>query len=123
MSISNYLENELLDAVFNAGSFSVATPYVSLHTGDPAETGANEVVGGSYGRQVGSFTTASGGAVTTDGNTDFTLMPSATVTYAGSWDAISGGNFLWGGPFLTGKAVNSGDTFRIPTGDLDIALE
>jgi hypothetical protein len=123
MSISNYAENELLDAVFNNGSFAVATPYVSLHTGDPGETGANEVAGGSYARQLGSFGAAASGAVSNDADIDFTLMPSATVTHVGVWDASTVGNFLWGGALAASKVVNSGDTFRIATGDLDITLD
>ena len=46
MSISNYLENELLDAVFNNGSFAVATPYVSLHTVRIASASATASPGG-----------------------------------------------------------------------------
>ena len=56
MSISNYLENKLLDAVFNATAFNVTgDPYISLHTADPGETGASEVTGGSYARQQAAF--------------------------------------------------------------------
>jgi hypothetical protein len=123
MSISNYVENELLDAVFNNGSFAVAQPYISLHTADPSETGASEVSGGSYARQSGSFTAASGGAVETDADIEFTSMPAVTVTHVGVWDAASGGNFLWGGALSASKQVNAGDTFQIPSGDLDVTLD
>ena len=63
MSMSNYLEEELLDQVFNNLSApAITTPYISLHTADPGETGASECTGGSYARQAGSFGAASGGA-------------------------------------------------------------
>lgn len=123
MSISNYLEDELLDAVFNAGAFSVTTPYVSLHTADPGETGASELSGGSYARQSASFGAASGGAVANDAQVEFTDMPAATITHVGVWDAASAGNFLWGGALSASKTTNAGDTFRIPTGDLDVTLD
>ena len=123
MSISDYLENELLDAVFNAGAFSVTTPYVSLHTADPGETGASEVSGGSYARQAGSFSVASGGAVENDANINFTDMPATTVTHVGVWDAASAGNFLWGGALSASKTTNAGDTFQIASGDLDVTLD
>jgi hypothetical protein len=123
MSISNYLEDELLDAVFNNGSFAVATPYVSLHTADPGETGADEVTGGSYARQAGSFTTASGGAVETDADLEFESMPACTVTHVGVWDAESNGNFLWGGALTASKQVNAGDTFKIASSDLSVTLD
>lgn len=123
MSFSNYLEDEILDAVCNNGSFAVAQPWVSLHTGDPGETGANELTGGSYGRQSASFAAASGGSCDTDATLDFTGMPSATITHVGMWDASSSGNFLVGGSLTAQKTTNSGDTFRIASGNLTITCD
>jgi len=124
MSISNYCEDKLLDAVFNATSYSVATVYVSLHSGDPGETGAAEISGGSYIRKTDTFTTSSGGAVSNESNIDFTNMPACSVSYVCCWDAESSGNCLWSGAVTGGaKSVNSGDTFRIPLGDLDVTLD
>ena len=123
MSISNYAELKLLDAVFNAAAFSVATPYISLHTADPGETGASEVTSGSYARQSGSFTVAAAGALDNDAILDFTSMPAVTVTHVGVWDAAVAGNFLWGGTLSASKVINSGDTFRFPVGDFDITLD
>ncbi len=122
MTIGDYAENKLLDAVFNATAYSVTTPYISLHTADPGETGASEVSGGSYARQSGTFIAASGGTLDNDAIMDFTDMPAVTVTHMGVWDAASGGNFLWGGVLVASKTVNAGDTFRFPVGNLDINL-
>lgn len=122
MSISNYLENALLDAVFNATSFSVADVYMSLHTADPGETGASEVTGGSYARQVTTFGAAASGAVANDSAESFT-MPAATVTHVGLWDDASAGNFLWGGAATASKTYGSGDTATVAIGDLDITLD
>lgn len=123
MSISNYLENELLDAVFSNGSFAVTTVYVSLHTGDPGETGASEATGGSYARQSAAFDAAASGATANSGTISFTGMPAATITHVGCWDALTTGNFLWGGALSASKATNSGDTFQIAAGDLDVTLD
>lgn len=123
MSISNYLEPKILDAVFNNVSLAVAQAYCSLHTADPGETGASEVTGGSYGRQSASFGAASGGAISNDANITFTSMPATTVTHVGLWDASTSGNFLWGGALTASKTTNSGDTFQINTGDLDVTLD
>lgn len=124
MTISNYLEIELLDAVFNADAFGLAAnPYVSLHTADPGETGASEVAGGSYARQQAAFSAAAAGATENTGIIDFTGMPAVTLTHAGIWDALAAGNFLWGGALLASKVVNAGDTFRVPAGDLDVTLD
>lgn len=123
MTISNYLEPKILDAVFNNTSLAVATPYVSLHTADPGETGASEATGGSYVRQLGSFGAASGGAIANDAGISFTGMPAATITHVGVWDASTAGNFLWGGALAASKTTNAGDTFAIATGDLDVTLD
>lgn len=130
MSIGNYLEDELLDHVFGGGDYTrPATLYISLHTGDPGETGANEVSGGSYGRASvtnnnTNFPAASGGAKANGAEIAFPT-PSAgwgTVSHAGVWDASSGGNFLWGGGLTVSKAINSGDDVVIPVGDFDVTL-
>jgi len=124
MTISNYLEDKLMDAVFNATSFGlVGDPYVSLHTADPGETGASEAAGGSYARVQAAFGASSGGAVANTGNIDFAGMPSTTITHVGIWDALAAGNALWSGALAASKVVNAGDTFRIPTGDLDVTLD
>jgi hypothetical protein len=66
MSISNYAELKILDAVFRhtstGGGLPTANPYISLHTADPGETGASEVAGGSYARQQAAFDAAIAGA-------------------------------------------------------------
>ena len=124
MSISNYLENALLNAVFNSTSFSVTgNPYVSLHTADPGETGASEVTGGSYARQQADFIAAASGALDNSAIIDFASMPAVTVVGVGVWDALSGGNFLWGGTLDANKTTNSGDTYRIIAGALDVTLD
>lgn len=127
MSLSDFAENELLDALLNNGSFAGgATVYVSLHTADSGEAGANEVSGGSYARQAsGGFAAAASGTTDNDAIIDFTGMPAVGgggVTHVGIWDAVSAGNFLVGGALGAAKVVNAGDTFRIPAGDLDVTL-
>ena len=96
MSLSNYLENKVLDKVFSATDFTVTNAYMSLHTAAPGETGADEVTGGSYARQLTAFNAGSGGTADNSANEEFTSMPTATVVAVGFWDAVSAGNFLWG---------------------------
>ena len=119
MSIANYAENRILDALFNNTSLAIATPYVSLHTADPGETGASEVAGGSYARQAASFGAASSGQVQNDANIDFTGMPAITVVGFAIWDAASSGNCLWTGWLSTVVRAFvaddlAGDTIRSP---------
>lgn len=126
MSISNYLENKLLDKVLRNTDFTVATVYVSLHNGDPGETGVSEIAGGSYARQSAAFDVAASGATQNTAQINFVGMPAVGapgVGYIGLWDALAGGNFLWSGALAAAKIVNAGDTFRIEAADLDVAIE
>ena len=120
--ISDYLANKILNKALRNADFSVVTPYVSAHTADPGGTGASEGVGGSYARVAGTFDAPSSRATANTDIIDFEGMPAATITHVGVWDAASGGNFLFGGPLAVAKTTNAGDTFRLPSGDLDIGI-
>lgn len=129
MSISNQWENEILDHIFNnATAPAVATPWVSLHGGDPGETGANEITAGThtYARQSGAFGNAAAGAVANTAALSWTDMPADTITHVGIWSsstATASSNFVWGGALTASKVVNAGDTFQIGIGDLDVTLD
>jgi hypothetical protein len=121
--ISTYLGNKILDHVLtNTAYTSPATVYLSLHTGDPGLTGASEATGGSYARQACAFDAAASKATQNAAAESFTGMPAATITHVGLWDAVSAGNFLWGGALAASKTTNSGDTFTIADSDLDVSL-
>ena len=124
MSLSNYAEEKVLQALFNNVTYAVATPYMSLHTADPGETGASEAAGGTYTRQLTDFNVASNpaGTVTNNGIVDFTLMPACTITHVGVWDAVAAGNFICSGAFASSKVVNAGDTYRVPDVSLTVTL-
>lgn len=105
-----------------------ATSYVSLHTGDPANTGANEVSGGAYARQ-GPVTFANAGSNPTVASNSAIVTYSAattawgTINFFGVWTALSGGTFLGSGALTTPKAVNIGDTPRFAAGALTITSQ
>jgi hypothetical protein len=123
VALSNYLENALINVTLRNTAYTApATVYVSLHTADSAETGASEVTGGSYARQAAAFSAPSNGATSNTGAITFTSMPAVTVTHVGIWDASTAGNLLYAGALTASKTLNSGDTFTIPVGDLDVAL-
>lgn len=110
--IGTALANSFLD--------SNLTGYLSAHTGDPGSTGANEVTGGSYARQLitGSFNPASGKVALSNADVNFASMPTAVVTYLGLWSAVTSGTFKIGGPMTTPATVASGATFKLSAGDL-----
>lgn len=76
-----------------ATRFATEATHLSLHTGDPSTTGANELAGGSYARAALSWGSASSGAVTASA-VAFSVPASTTIAYIGFWTASSGGTFL-----------------------------
>lgn len=119
--ISAYLANAWLDALGNATSFSVATPYVKLHVGDPGASGtANPAV--ETTRKAASFGAASAGAIASDAAVTWTnIAGSEDATHFTVWDNASTGNFLFSGT-ITGNPYTAGDTYTIASGNLTASL-
>ncbi len=117
MHFSTYLEDALLDHITNFAALTAATLWSALHSDAPAETGANELTGGSYARQSTAFGASSGGtaANTALESFDLTGVTSGEIMFVGLWDAVSGVNFMWGVPLggtpATFTALDTGDVF------------
>ena len=124
-NLTNYLENKLIDHFLGTASYTMPTDvYVALFTVSPGESGGGtEVTGGSYARQIATFSAASSGATSNDSNIDFTGMPAATTVAIGIFDALTSGNMLLYGTLTANKTTDAGDTLRIATGDLDISID
>lgn len=126
--MSDYLEVALLNATLNGVNFTgVNNPYVSLHTADPTDAGTGtEVSGGSYARTAASFATASGtsGQVATDADVTFPTATGSwgTVGWIGLWDAATSGNMLYHTALDASKTIDSGDIFKITSGNLTVEL-
>ena len=124
-NLSNYLENKVLDHILGTTTYTKpSTVYVALYTVTPSDTGGGtEVTGGSYARQVATFTAASGGATSNVSNIDFNNMPACTVVAIGVHDALTSGNLLVWGTLTANKTLDAGDILRIASGDLDITID
>jgi len=126
MSFSDYLETEILDHVFGGNAYSApATLYVGLFTAAPNETGGGtEVSGGSYARETVAFT-VSGNTASNTADVEFPTATAnwGTITDIAIFDASTGGNMMAYATLTASKAIQTGDVFRIPTGDLDITLD
>ncbi len=115
------------------GETAVLTPltttcYVSLHTADPADTGANEVSGNAYARVGPVAFTNAGNNPTVSSNSAILTYAAATgawgtITHFGTWDAATAGNFRGSGAVTTPKAVGNGDTARFAAGSLTITAQ
>lgn len=68
--------------------------WISVHTGDPGATGANEATGGGYARA--QTTWAGGGAdgVVPGSQVSITLPAAAGYECLGVWTAATGGTFV-----------------------------
>ncbi len=112
--------------------FDSADVYVSLHSADPGKTGANEIAGTGYARQVIATATGwtaaaadvpSGGRVRDNvAKLDFGTAGSAwgTITHLGLWSAVTAGTWVGGASLTTPQTVASGNAVYFPIGDLDL---
>lgn len=143
-SMSDYLENQIVDHIFRTATFSKpANIYFALFTAAPSDSGGGtEVTGGSYARVAivprdENFNATQGGNTTatpssgTGGLTDNAIeitfpTPSAnwgTITHTGVFDNSSGGNLLFHGVLGTSKTVNDGDPApKFAAGDFNVTL-
>lgn len=124
--MSNYLENALINVTLRATSYTAPTTvYVALYTSDPtdADTGT-EVTGGSYARTSVTFGAPSNGVSTNSADVTFPTCTAAwgTVTHIGLRDASTAGNLLYHTPLDTSKTIDTGDIFKISTGNLSVTL-
>lgn len=135
MSKGDTFENDLLKLIFNAtaianiadnaSSSPLTNLYVSLHTGDPGDSGdqtTNEAAYGSYARvavaRSGSGWTVSANSVSPAANVDFPAASSGTetITHAAiGTDASGTGKILYSGAVSPNISVTTGVQPRVST--------
>jgi hypothetical protein len=134
-ALSDYLEQKILDLVFNKDAYTGPTTYLALFTSDPTDAGTGtEVSGGSYARVL-VYDNASGApdwtVAAVDGsaysveNDDDITFPTATaswgtVSHFGIFDAATSGNLLFHGALDETKAVGTDDVFKVSAGNLTL---
>ena len=125
MSLTNAFETSTLKYLLTTDSVTRPTAwYVGLFTSDPTDTGAagTEVSGSGYARTAATFTVTNDTA-TNSASIEFPAASGGnwgTIGWIGIMDASTGGNMIIHSALTTAKAINDGDVFRIPTGDLDV---
>lgn len=136
---SDYTEDNILKALLRGTAFPLPTgTYVSLHTADPGDTGANEVSvvawpsyvrkhaenGGAIGAGWSAPSTSGSGRVSS--NSLQIVYPSnngagtVTVTHFAIWDAVSGGNCLGSAALNTPQAITVAGVLIFDVGSLTI---
>ena len=128
MSFSNFLETEILDHVFAGAAYTAPTTlYLALFTAAPGEAGGGTEVstsGTAYARETVAFTTT-GNTTSNNAAVEYSTATASfgTVTHVGVFDALTAGNLMAYATLSSSKAIDTGDVFRVPTGDLDITLD
>jgi hypothetical protein len=127
---ADYLENKVLDHIFNATAYTAPTTlYFALFTAAPSDSGGGtEVSGGSYARKAvtpntTNFPSASGGSVSNGAAITFATATASwgVVTHFGIFDASTAGNLLYWGALSASKTVDSGDTVSFAAGALSVS--
>jgi hypothetical protein len=119
--LSAFLANSFLNALGNATAFSVATPYIKLHVGDPGANGTSNPAVETTRKSV-SFGASSAGVLTSDADISWTnIAGSEDATFFTAWDNLTAGNFLFSGA-ITGNPYTAGDTYTIAAGSLTASL-
>ena len=126
MSFTNFLETEILDHVFAGAAYTApTTKYLALFTAlaDGEAGSVTEVSVGGYARQTVAFTT-SGNTTSNNAAVEYPTATAnyGTVTHVGVYDASSSGNLMAYAALSSNKTIETGDVFRVPSGDLDITL-
>lgn len=119
MPLATATLNSLLDAFFNATSYSNANVWLKLHIGDPGSAGTSNPAGETT-RQEATFPAASSAATSNDNTITWSSVSTAeTYSWLSLWTLSSGGTFLGRVQLVSSKTVGVGDTFQIPIGDFD----
>jgi hypothetical protein len=115
MPFSTDAKNLMLDHLVRGTVAANEITHVSLHNGDPGDTGANEISGGGYARQVITHVTpASAGSIShTSPDPVFSVPAAETILYVGFWSAVTVGTFYGYVP------VNGGAVDGVGSGAVD----
>lgn len=96
-----------------ADHYGTLGAYVSLHTGNPGSTGANEASGGGYSRQQTTWSSGSGGTI--NGSQVEIDVDPGTYNYAGLWSGSGGGaTFIDACPISTTTLGGAGKILVTP---------
>lgn len=156
MSFSEAFQEQLFDLLLNnqtlatigdatgiVGSTGDGSLYVSLHSGDPGETGTqttNELTTGEYTGyarvaiardDAARWTISTSGSPSTASNAAATTFPACTggtgvtATYfvVGAESGTTAGIILWSGALDSGLAISNGITPEFAIGDLELTLQ
>lgn len=122
-TFSDAVANAFLDAFARNVSYANPAVWVKLHLGDPGSAGTSNAAAETTRKQGTFGSAASGRAISNTVVVEWTnVSTTETYTHVSFWDASTGGTFLGRDDLSSPAGVESGDTFRIPVGDLDLTF-
>lgn len=137
MGASTYTQTNVLNALLRGEAMPLPTgTFVSLHTGDPGATGANEVATTDWPAYVrrqaeGSGAIGTGWTTPTGGlslNLNQLIYPAKdgaspiTISHFAVWDALTAGNCLDAGTLATPRILNASDIVVFDVGSLSVTV-
>ena len=128
MSISNFVETKVMDALFNDADpvlIKLSARYIKLHIGDPGEDGTANAATETTRKSITSAASSDGVFTSTNDLVWTNILGTETLSYVSLWDTVgpAGGNCLWTGPITVPKAIIAGDTFTIASTSLTVTLQ
>lgn len=105
---NTYFSSTAVDDALTATASAGA--YISLHSGSPGTTGANEITGGSYARAATTWGAAAASSLT-GSQVTLNVPAGTTIAYFGVWTAVSGGTYLEGGPLSAQETFGGAGTY------------
>jgi hypothetical protein len=116
--------NKMLDAYAGRTTYTAnAAVWVKLHIGDPGAAGTTNPAAETTRQQATFGAAAATGAISNTAAVEWTnVSTTETYSHVSLWTASTAGTFLGSDDLSTTAAVTAGDTFRIPTGDLDVTV-
>jgi hypothetical protein len=132
-SFSNVAENQILNYIFrNITNSPIAAPtawYAALHNADPTEDGSvgELAVANGYQRKSVTFNAPVSGAATNVADVIFgpcvTSAWGSGIGWISIWDALSSGNMLIYGGLSASVTVQVGDSVKVATPNLIVAID
>ncbi len=133
-ALSDYLEQQLLNAILRGGTYTGGPVYAALFTSDPTDAGTgDEVADSGYARQVCHSASPADGWDVPDETGGFTnnaklitfpaiIDAPVTVTHWALFDAETGGNLLLHSPLENPKTLDPSDVLALPLGTVEVTL-
>lgn len=112
-----------LDALARGTPYDNDEVWLKLHLGDPGAAGTANPAVETTRKQATFGSAAASRAISNTVAAEWTnVSTTETYTWVSMWSASTGGTFLGRDDLSSSAAVEAGDTFRIPIGDLDLTV-